>query len=96
MSAICFEPEHAKQSACKDPHSELVQSLAGPRADHSSALRVLWRALGIQLLAQLSNLSTDVGQIVMAAIAILQGANGKSYVRQQYMQGCSSAVAVSR
>ena len=76
----------------------LVQSLAGPRADHSSALRVLWRALSIQLLAQLSNLSTDVGQVVMAAIAILQGADGsvKSCVRLQYMQGCSSTVAVSR
>ena len=93
MSAVCFETKDAKQSAYKDCQSGLVQYLAGPRADHSSALWVLGRALGIQLLAKLSNLSTDVSQVVM--VAVLQGADGSvmSCVRVQYMQGCGSALA---
>ena len=74
LSAICIETEHARQSTLrKDPQSRLIKYLAGPRADDSSALWVLGRALGVQLLAQLSNLSTDVSQVVVVAVAILQG-----------------------
>ena len=93
LTAVCFQTELARQSPCKDPQSRLIQYLAGPRADHGTALRVLGRALGVELLAQLSNLSADVSQIMV--VAILQRADGCVSVRLQYMQGGSSALAVS-
>ena len=53
-----FETEHARQSACKDPQSILIQYQVGPGADHGSAPWVLGRALGNHLLAQLSDFNS--------------------------------------